>query len=117
MTMIISAALLDEQGMFLRMDELASADLLTPQHLPQIRECDLPPGRYLWVPDERTHKDGTLINEYGGAFWELDWLRKVDVDRARAREVSAMQNRLPPVFRNEELTRLDDFLRSRGLQT
>jgi hypothetical protein len=31
--------------------------------LPQIDNCDLQPGRYRWVPDERA--------EYGGAFWPV----------------------------------------------
>jgi hypothetical protein len=64
--MSIKAALLDEQGIFLGIDELTDAGQLTDQHLPGITECDLPPGRYRWVPTEVN-----TINPYGGAFWPL----------------------------------------------
>lgn len=66
--MTIKAALLDEQGLYLRMDELAEADL-TERHVPTIKACDLPAGQYRWVPDER--------NPYGGAFWPMKWLTRV----------------------------------------
>lgn len=62
----IKAALLNEQGIFLGIDELTDAGQLTEQHLPQITECDLPPGRYRWV-----QQDVTKANPFGGAFWPL----------------------------------------------
>lgn len=64
--MTIKAALLDEQGIFLRIDEVADEAALTERHLPQITTCDLPPGRYRWIaqPDDKT-------NPYGGSFWPL----------------------------------------------
>ena len=61
--MTIKAALLDEQGIFLCIDELVDAGDLTDRHLPQITECDLPPNRYFWQADD--------ANPYGGAFWPL----------------------------------------------
>jgi hypothetical protein len=64
--MSIKAALLDEQGIFLGIDELTDAGQLTDRHLPLITECDLPSGRYRWVPAEVTKN-----NPYGGAFWPL----------------------------------------------
>lgn len=50
--MTISAALLDAEGNFLRMDSLTSEKDLTDRHLPQITSCDLPAGVYRWVPSE-----------------------------------------------------------------
>ena len=44
---LIPAALLDEEGLFLRMEALPEAEL-TDRHLPQIADCDLPPGKYKW---------------------------------------------------------------------
>ncbi len=64
--MRIKAALLDEQGIFLRVDELDDESQLTDRHLPTITECDLPPGRYRWIAD-RTDKN----NVYGGFFSPL----------------------------------------------
>lgn len=64
--MSIKAALLDEQGIFLRVDELEDKSQLTALHLPQITACDLPPGRYRWVEQESSE-----ANPYGGAFWPL----------------------------------------------
>lgn len=64
--MTLKAALLDEQGIFLRIDELDDAEALTERHLPQITDCDLPPGRYRWVPDPDDN-----ANPYGGSFWPL----------------------------------------------
>jgi hypothetical protein len=46
----ITAALLDAEGYFLRMDSVAE---LTPLHLPEITECDLPPREYQWDADKR----------------------------------------------------------------
>lgn len=65
--MTIKAALLDEQGIFLRIDELKSKSALTDRHLPAITECDLPAGRYVWLADD--------ANPYGGAFWPVPKLR------------------------------------------
>ena len=44
------AALLDEEGYFLRIDEVAE---LTALHLPQITDCDLPPDKYRWNADKQ----------------------------------------------------------------
>ncbi len=66
--MQIHAALLDEQGIFLKMDALKSKAQLTPLHLPQITACDLPPRAYRWV--------ASPANEYGGAFWPLPQPKK-----------------------------------------
>lgn len=66
--MTIQAALLDADGVFLRIDELASEADLTPLHLAAITSCDLAPGEYKWVPD--------TANPYGGAFWNIAWLQK-----------------------------------------
>ena len=63
-------ALLSPAGVYLRMDEV---DEPTENHLPQITECDLPPGKYKWVPDE--------TNTYGGAFWEMRWLARIEQDK------------------------------------
>lgn len=63
-------ALLSPAGVFLRMDDVAQP---TDRHLPQITECDLPPGRYKWVPDPE--------NPSGGAFWEMRWLARIEQDK------------------------------------
>lgn len=44
---LVRAARLDETGVFLGIDELPEAEL-TPLHLREIAECDLPPERYRW---------------------------------------------------------------------
>jgi hypothetical protein len=44
---MVRAARLDEAGVFQCVDDLPEAEL-TPLHLPQIPECDLPPGAYRW---------------------------------------------------------------------
>lgn len=61
--MSIKAALLNEQGIFLKIDIVSKKAELTELHLPQITACDLPPGKYRWVADQK--------NSYGGAFWPL----------------------------------------------
>jgi len=76
--MTVRAALLDAEGVYLRMDELADEAALTPQHLPQITSCDLAPGEYRWIADER--------NAYGGAFWPLKWLARCERDRQAVQE-------------------------------
>lgn len=53
--MTVKAALLDApaasgKGVFVRMDTLASEAELTDRHLPEIQACDLPAGRYVWIP-------------------------------------------------------------------
>lgn len=64
--MTIHAALLDERGIFLKIDTLKSKAGLTVHHLPHITSCDLPPGKYRWMP---TPDDKT--NPYGGQFVPL----------------------------------------------
>ena len=56
----MKAALLDENRVYLRMDEV---EVPTERHLPQITSCDLPAGRYVWVPEQ-------------GAFVEVAWLER-----------------------------------------
>lgn len=53
-------AVLDANGVFVGMEEV---DNPTDRHLPQITECDLPPGEYVW----HAH-DG---NACGGEFLPL----------------------------------------------
>jgi hypothetical protein len=96
--MTIRAALLDERGVYLRMDEVEE---LTDRHVPTITACDLPPGRYLWIPDE--------TNTYGGAFWELDWLKRVTETRDKAIALKGSSER------NAELGVVIEFLRARGI--
>ena len=67
----MKAALLDApaasgNGVYLRIDELASAADLTDCHVPTITECDLPPGRYVWVPNADPRN--VRPNKYGGEF-------------------------------------------------
>lgn len=70
------AALLDENGVFLRMDEV---DTPTARHLPQITSCDLPPGRYKWIPGD---------NPEGGQFVEVAWLERFEATRREAAEAA-----------------------------
>lgn len=46
--------LIDGRRVFQRVVELPDAAALTPDHLPEIDECDLPPGRYFWDEAEKT---------------------------------------------------------------
>ena len=71
--MKVRAALLDANGVYLRMDTLADPDELTPLHLPAITSCDLAPGEYRWIADRQ--------NQFGGAFWPLKWLARCERDR------------------------------------
>jgi len=80
--MTVRAALLDENGVYLRMDELADASALTSRHLAQIRSCDLPPGEYAWISDGK--------NPEGGAFWSVKWLERIEATR---REVARAERR------------------------
>lgn len=70
--MTVKAALLNAQGHFIRMDELEDPAELTVLHLPQITECDLPPGQYKWIADQ--------ANQMGGAFWPVKWLDQREQD-------------------------------------
>lgn len=45
---MIRAALLDENDVYLGIETLRDASQLTPRHLPEITEADLPPGQYRW---------------------------------------------------------------------
>ena len=76
--MTVRAALLDANGVYLRMDTLADPGELTPLHLSAITECDLAPGEYRWIADRQ--------NPFGGAFWPLKWLARVEVDRQAVQE-------------------------------
>lgn len=76
--MTVRAALLDENGVYLRMDELADRALLTPLHLERITSCDLAPGKYRWIADRD--------NLFGGAFWPLKWLARVERDAQAVQE-------------------------------
>ncbi len=78
--MTIKAALLDERGIYQRIDELDDEAKLTAQHLPQITECDLPAGEYAWQPA----KDGDK-NPFGGCFVPLSRRERKAVRAARAR--------------------------------
>ena len=112
--MSIKAALLDERGVYLRMDELEDRSELTDRHLPSITACDLPAGRYVWIKDDRLRRDGTLINIYGGAFWEIAWLKRVTATREAALEEARRRNvkldNPPP-----EMAALIDFMQAKGL--
>jgi hypothetical protein len=44
---LVRAARLDEHGVYQGMDDLPASEL-TPHHLSQISDCDLPPGGYRW---------------------------------------------------------------------
>jgi hypothetical protein len=82
----MKAALLDApaasgKGVFLRMVEVA-ADELTDRHVPTIPECDLEPGRYVWVPNEDPRN--TRPNAFGGEFVAKEILRAgIPLDRQR----------------------------------
>lgn len=74
--MTIKAALLDERGIFLRMDEVADETQLTNRHVRSIKSCDLPAGEYLWVAHTR--------NEFGGEFVSVEWLDSTEKTRRKA---------------------------------
>ena len=63
-------ALLDADGIY---QGLVDTQEITPLHLPQITTCDLPPGKYRWVPDSG--------DPLGGAFWPLKFLRQLEQDK------------------------------------
>lgn len=106
--MTIKAALLDARGVFLRVDTLPDASHLTPSHLPAIADCDLPPGQHVWVPD--------AANPYGGAFWEIAWLRRIAATREDAAANRARKGRVDPTEKpGVDTSALVDFLNERGL--
>jgi hypothetical protein len=67
----MKAALLDTsaasgKAIFLRMVDVEPAEL-TDRHVATITECDLEPGRYVWVPSEDP-RNADPPNPYGGTF-------------------------------------------------
>lgn len=77
--MTITAALLDApassgKGIYLRIEELANAADLTDRHVPTVTECDLPSGRYRWIPTDNAG------NPYGGAFWDVEVIAKLGAE-------------------------------------
>lgn len=58
--MTVRAAKLNHKGIFVGMDELPE-DHLTPLHLRQITDCDLPPNRYRWVEDAAAPFGGRFV--------------------------------------------------------
>lgn len=69
--MTLRAALLDGRDIYQGIVEIEPGQL-TDRHLPQIAECDLPVGKYQWVPNP--------ANPYGGAFWLKSWVDKVTAE-------------------------------------
>lgn len=74
--MTIKAALLDAaaasgKGKYIRIDELADESALTENHVPEVTECDLPPGRYVWDPKEKTFVDQATIDRRNKPSFEL----------------------------------------------
>lgn len=112
---LLSAPAASGKGLYLRIDELAGVEALTECHVPTITTCDLEPGHFLWIPDERKRPDGSPMNEYGGAFWDLRWMREMARHRAKAETVHAQKGRLPPVWRGDQITFLRTYLAERGL--
>jgi hypothetical protein len=66
----MKAALLDADGVFQKIDDVP---VPTERHLPQITQCDLPAGKYKWIPDPTSPS--------GGAFWPLKYLRRIEQDK------------------------------------
>jgi hypothetical protein len=89
--MTIRAALLDNDGVYLRMDELESEAQLTPLHLATITECDLPAGQYRWSPDP--------ANPFGGAFQSIEWAAKVAATLKMADDLATIAALADPVAR------------------
>ena len=75
--MTIKAALLDApaasgKGKYTGViDELQDASALTENHVPEITECDLPPGRYVWDPKGKTFVDQATIDRRNKPSLEL----------------------------------------------
>lgn len=68
-------ALLNDQNVFVGMVDVAEAEL-TDRHLPQIKACDLEPGKYRWIAHDR--------NEYGGEFESIDYAAAIEKTRQEA---------------------------------
>jgi hypothetical protein len=112
---MVRAALLDENGVYLRMDTLADPGLLTSRHLPQITACDLPPGKYRWIahgaqvsPEIARALGSMCDNECGGAFVPINWLERVEQD---ARDVLASAEAMPRLQARRTARKVD---RERG---
>src|SRR5690242_6805793 len=99
----ILAALLDENGVYLRMDELPDKSALTERHLPKITACDLPPGEYRWVPSPKRDK----TNPYGGQFVSIAWQKAIDETRAKALAEAAASPRRAPRKKHQPLDHED----------
>ena len=76
-------ALLDADGVF---QGLVDAQEITPFHLPQITDCDLPAGKYKWLPDPR--------NPQGGAFWPVRFLKRIEQDKLDVKAAQEVAQRI-----------------------
>lgn len=56
----ITCARINESGVFQGMESLNESDL-TPLHLPQITDCDLPVDAYRWVADADAPLGGAFV--------------------------------------------------------
>lgn len=50
----IRAARLDGRGVYQGMDEFDALEDLTARHIPEVTDCDLPPGKYRWNAQMKT---------------------------------------------------------------
>lgn len=82
----VRAARLDADGIYVGMDEFDDESGLTPLHLPQITECDRPPGKYKWLADAG--------NPFGGAFWPVEYLEKVERARSEAEAEASVKGEM-----------------------
>lgn len=71
--MKIRCAEIDRNGIYIGMVEVEE-NSNSPRHLKTITECDLPPGKYEWIPDS--------ANPFGGSF--VPTLRFLEELRPRA---------------------------------
>lgn len=69
---MIKAARIDARNVYQGIDTLEDESQLTDRHLPAVRDCDLMPGEYEWIATDNP------LNEYGGAFWPLSYLKRLD---------------------------------------
>lgn len=76
-------ALLDADGVF---QGLVDAQEITPLHLPQITDCDLPPGKYKWVSDSGSPQ--------GGAFWPVRFIKRIEQDKLDVKAAGEMAQRI-----------------------
>jgi hypothetical protein len=80
---VIRCAQIDNQGVYIGMGEVEE-NSNDPRYIHSITECDLPPGKYEWIPDDNT---------FGGAFWPLastvDELRPQPIRARKFRESRA----------------------------